>query len=160
MSASRLSFPGLVVVICALTACAPLTIFYKQGEEVSRMEHDLTDCRVSALNRVPVDRRQHYVPPIYDTRTICDGSGNCRSVHVLVSPGRWKTYDANEELRDDVVDQCMAEQGYAKVSLPRCDASTTRATEPVATHVLPPLTENSCVVPLQSGRWKIVTPST
>ncbi|WP_299842811.1 hypothetical protein [uncultured Roseovarius sp.] len=141
-----------------LTSCAPLQIFYKEGETVARMERDQTTCEVSALRQVPTDIRSRYIPPVYEPYQYCHGYGHCYWRHQLISPGRYERYDANEGLRSKVSDQCMADQGYARAKIKRCDTATTRATRLRATQVLPPLTAQSCAIRLKSGRWKIVTP--
>ena len=141
-----------------LASCAPLQIYYKEGETVARMDRDQTTCEVSALRQVPADIRSRYIPPVYDRYRICHANGYCRWHSRLISPGRFESYDANAPLRGKVADQCMADQGYVKARIKRCDASTTRATPMRATQILPPLTAKSCAIRFRSGRWQIVTP--
>lgn len=141
-----------------LCGCAPLSIYYKEGETVARMDRDETACEVTALRQVPPDLRSRYIPPTYSPYQVCNALGHCSWRQRLVSPGRWERYDANEGLRARVATQCMADKGYARTKIKRCDAETTRAVTIRATQVLPPLNEGSCAIRLKSGRWQIVTP--
>ena len=148
----------LITAAAVLSACAPLHIYYKQGQTVARMDRDETDCEITALRQVPPDIRTRYIPPTYTTYPVCIANGHCYWRKRLVSPGRYEKYDANISLRTKVTEQCMADKGYVKTSIKRCDAQTTRATPLRATQVLPPVTANSCAIRLKSGRWQIVTP--
>lgn len=141
-----------------LAACAPLQIYYKEGETVARMDRDQTRCETGALRQVPSDIRSRYIPPTYAPYQVCNAHGYCYWHQRLVSPGRYEKYDANEALRGKVSAQCMADQGYALARIKRCDTTTTRQTQIHATRVLPPLSDNSCAIRLKSGRWQIVTP--
>lgn len=141
-----------------LSSCAPLQIYYKQGESVARMERDQTTCEVSAAKQVPPDIRRRYIPPTYSHHKYCSGYGHCYWRKRLISPGRYEEYDASRSLRTKVTHQCMAGKGYAFTNIKRCDSATVQASVLRATQVLPPLTEESCAVRLKSGRWKIVTP--
>lgn len=147
-----------LVAILVLSGCAPLDIYYRAGVPLAQQDADLTACRIHALRNVPPDIRRRHIPPVYDIRTICDASGACQSHRVLISPGSFEDYDANEQLREAATRQCMAREGYQKLSIPRCDAATTDATPPMPTRVMPPLTADSCAIRLPSGEWQIVTP--
>jgi len=151
----RFAFAGLLL---QLAACAPLSLYYKEDVPVARLDSDLTACRVTARSQVPADMRSRYIPPVYSHRRICNASGSCTYLPILLSPGRYETYDANEGLRRDVVGTCMAGKGYAKVSIPPCDTATARSAPKQATRTLPRLTPQSCAVRFSSGRWRIVSP--
>lgn len=141
-----------------LGACAPLSIYYKEGADVAQSEINLTQCQVSALKEVPRDLRSRYIPARYAPYTHCNAAGYCSTHYRMISPPRTETYDASAKLRDKVVGQCMAMVGYRPVSLSACDAETTRKTALAATKTLPPLTPKSCAIRLKSGNWQIVTP--
>ncbi len=144
--------------LIAMTACAPLQTFYKEGETVARLDRTLTTCKVNALAQVPTDIRRRYVPPTYAPYRICRGHGHCYWHHRILSPGRYEEYDANLSLRRTVTGQCMADKGFMRASIPPCDAEVTRNTDLKATQVMPPLTAKSCAIRLKSGRYQIVTP--
>ena len=141
-----------------LSGCAPLSLYYKEGESVARMEQTQTACAVAARKDVPPDIRTRYIPPTYMPYQSCTANGQCHTHYRILTPGRVEQYDAAEALRGKVEGQCMAARGYARVSVPQCDAETTRATVLRATQTLPPLTRDSCAIRLKSGRWQIVTP--
>lgn len=141
-----------------LGACAPLNIYYKDGADVAQSEANLTRCQVSALAQVPRDMRTRYIPARYAPYSTCNAGGYCYRRHRMISPPRTETYDANVNLRDKVVGQCMAMAGYRPVSVPQCDAETTRTTPLAATQTLPTLTPKSCAIRLKSGNWQIITP--
>ena len=145
-----------LVAFTLLTACAPLQIFYKEGETVAKLSDDLTRCEVSALTQVPPDIRTRYIPPQYAPYQICNGT-SCTWHQRLISPGRFEQYDAHISLRNSVSDQCMVNRGYVKTKIKLCDTETIRATPIRATQVLPPITAKSCAIRIKSNRWQIVS---
>lgn len=148
----------LLLSILVLAGCAPLDIYYRAGAPVATQEADLTTCRIAALRDVPPDIRRRYIPPDYVLRSYCDADNTCHTRRILISPGRYEEYDANEDLRDSAVRLCMARRGYEKRRIPRCDAATTEAVPPAPTRILPPLGPDSCAIRLRSGEWQIVKP--
>ncbi|MGK7652972.1 hypothetical protein ACSQ76_11330 [Roseovarius sp. B08] len=150
--------PFLICVVLTLSGCLPTNVYYREGAPVSGVERDRTQCDVAALRQVPVRTLTRFIPPTYSYRPICNGAGKCRTVRVLLSPGRWESYDANEGLRARVARQCMADQGYQKVSLKPCPPEVVEATVITATRVQPPLTENSCAIRIKGGKYQIVNP--
>ncbi|WP_420555878.1 hypothetical protein [Roseovarius sp.] len=145
-------------VALLLAGCLPTTVYYKEGAPVSGVARDHTQCDVDALRQVPVRTLTRYIPPTYSYRQVCNGAGACRTVRVILSPGRWERYDANEGLRARVARQCMADQGYEKVSLKPCPPEVVEATVITATRVQPPLTEKSCAIRIKGGKYQIVNP--
>ena len=141
-----------------LAGCFPLSLYYKEGVEVSRIDSDLARCGVFALREVPRDIRRRYIPPVYDYRRYCNSLGQCTTRRVLIHPGRWESYDANEGLRSTVQTQCMADRGYAKVRVKACSPSVIEQTQITSTRVLPPLAPNSCAIRIKGGKYQIVTP--
>jgi hypothetical protein len=94
------------------------------------------------------------VPPVKK----CDGTGKCRIVRAgYFLPGEVITFDPNDGLRNRVEGQCMADKGYAPVSIPPCPDAVARATPSAATKRLPALTSKSCVIRNQNGTFQIVT---
>lgn len=150
--------PFLICLVLTLAGCLPTNVYYREGAPVSGVERDRTQCDVNALREVPVRTLTRYIPPTYSYRQICNGTGACRTIRVVVSPGRWERYDANEGLRARVAKQCMADQGYQKVSLKPCPPEVVEATVITATRVQPPLTENSCAIRIKGGKYQIVNP--
>ena len=57
-----------------------------------------------------------------------------------------------------VAKQCMADQGYEKVSLKPCPPEVVEATVITATRVQPPLTKDSCAIRIRGGKYQIVNP--
>ena len=142
-----------------LAACAPLTVYYKQGASVAAMERTLNKCKITALRKVPPRILTRYIPPTTAPYTRCDASGNCYTFQRVITPGRYEHYDANESLRFETERICMAGAGFEKVRIKECESAQVQAARPLsATRTFPPLTEASCAIRLKSGRWKIVTP--
>ncbi|MRU13836.1 hypothetical protein FDP25_00140 [Roseovarius sp. A21] len=149
----------LMTALTVLAACAPLTVYYKQGASVAAMEQTLNQCEVEALRKVPPRILTRYIPPTTAPYTHCDANGNCYTYYRTITPGRFERYDADEGLREKTARLCMAGAGFEKVSIKECDPDQIEAARPLsATQTFPPLTENSCAIRLKSGRWKIVTP--
>jgi len=135
-----------------------MALYYRPGVPVARMQADTTRCETRALREAPVATQIRQYPPTYVApRRVCDAQGNC-----WVRPGYWVegpiyTVDANAGLRARVTRLCMAEKGYTPVSLPLCPDQVRRATPPGVTTVLPPLTQDACVIRHRDGTWQIVT---
>ena len=147
----------LLTLPIVLGACVPLSIYYKPGASVSRLERDTTQCQVDALSKAPVASQIRQEPPTYvPERKICDAAGNC-----TIRPGFWKdgqiyTVDVNQGLRGRVEEQCMADRGYQPVSIPACPSSVSQAVPAAATRTLPQLSPSSCAIRNRDGSWQIV----
>ncbi len=151
---------ALLVLVLALAGCAgPLSLYYKPGASVARMQTDTTQCQVAALKDAPVASQVRQRPPIW-----IPGNRYCNANGCWVTPGYWVdggiyTVDVNAPLRNRVQDLCMAQKGYQPVRLPRCTPAVANAVQPGLTTVLPTLAADSCVIDRGGGRWQIVTPS-
>lgn len=149
----------LLILPALLTACGPLSLYYREGETVSQMQTETTRCQVLALEKAPVANQVRQSPPVYwPGRTYCDGRGRCWQ-----SPGWWQqgniyTVDVNQSLRNKVEAQCMTEKGYRPVSLPPCKQAVKSGTPAMATTRLPPLSTASCFVKFDDGSFQIITP--
>jgi hypothetical protein len=154
----RSALPALTIAALVLTACGPLGLYHKPGAPVSEMNRAMTNCEVSALNRVPVDQRISRDPIRIVPRRVCDSAGNnCTTFYDRVG-GEVRTWDANADLRGRVLNQCMADQGYNFINLPACSQAVRKAAPPRATTVLPLLAPNSCAIRNNDGTFQIVTP--
>ncbi|MCB1343544.1 MAG: hypothetical protein KDK24_21260 [Pseudooceanicola sp.] len=147
-----------LVSLLVLAACEPLSIYYRPGVTVAKLETDRTACEVSALRDVPVNKELRERPPILiPGETFCNAAGAC-----VTRPDRWVsggfyTIDTNRELRLRVTDQCMAKKGYQPVSIPRCEGAVAQSAPAGRTTVLPRLDTNSCAILNRDGTWQIVT---
>lgn len=144
----------------ALAACGPLTLYYRPGVSVTRMQTDTTRCEVSALKDAPVANKIRQRPPIY-----FPGAQYCTGAGCYYRPGYWVdggyyTVDVNRDLRNRVMDLCMAQKGYQPASVPRCSPAVVSAAPQAQTRTLPTLAENSCSILYDDGSWQIVTPQT
>jgi hypothetical protein len=142
-----------------LAGCLPLGLYYRAGVPVSRLNADQTNCEVRALRDAPVATQIRRTPSRFvPGRRICDATGAC-----VTRPGYWiegdyYTVDVNENLRERVLDMCMAEKGYRPVRIPPCSQAVVRAAPQGVTTTLPRLTEKSCVIRNKGGSWQIVNP--
>jgi hypothetical protein len=157
MSLPRPSATALALSALLLAACGPLGIYHKAGTSVALMNDTQTTCEVEALGKVPVDRRIEREPVRIVPRRVCDSKNNCTTVYDRVG-GEVRTYDANEDLRQRVLNQCMTAKGYTYVELPACSQSIKRAAPVGVTTVMPRLAPNSCAITNNNGTWQIVTP--
>jgi len=149
-------FLVLPLLAPVLSGCAPLPVYYREGAPVAQVARDEAACRAAALAEAPVEIRRRYIPPVYDYRTTCLPAG-CSTYRVLIAPRHYDSYDANEGRRATAARQCMADRGYARISLPACDPDQAAAAAE-AGDVQPPLTESSCVIRRETGAPRIVTP--
>jgi len=156
MTYARFYIMGLAAIL--LSGCLPLSVYYREGAEVSRIERDQTACDVQALSEVPKRILTRYIPPTYSYRQSCNAAGACKTVRILLSPGRYEQYDANEGLRARAAAQCMADKGYQKVSVKPCPGDVIEETVITSTRVQPRLTKDSCAIRIRGGKYQIVTP--
>lgn len=142
----------------ALAACAPLSIYYRPGVSVARMQTDQTNCQVSALAKAPVANQLRQRPPIYFPGCqICSGT-RCYTEPGYWVPGGYYEVDVNESLRGNVEVQCMGTKGYQPVSLPLCSPGIKSLVPPAQTQTLPTLGANACSIRYDDGSWQIVNP--
>lgn len=146
---------GPAALVLLLGACAPLSIYYKPGAEVTRLQTDTTACEVQALKDAPVATQIRQNPPVfYPGRVYCDGAGRCWRGEPYWLEGSIYTVDVNADLRRRVTDQCMAGKGYTPARVPLCPVGVT--VPPGRTDVLPPLSPNSCAIKNADGSFRIV----
>lgn len=151
-------FPMLVPLM-VLSSCGPLSLYYREGETVSRLQKETTQCQLSAVKEVPVANQIRQSPPTYwPGRTYCDGRGRCYQSPGWWQPGRVYTVDVNQGLRNTVEAQCMAEKGFRPVSLPPCKQNVKSVVPLARTTTLPPLNSASCFVKFDDGSFQIITP--
>jgi hypothetical protein len=152
----RLIIPVLSGLLI-LTCCAPLNTYYKPGASVPTLNKDTTACEVQALRDVPPSTLTRLKPPVYiPAGRTCNAAGQCVDVPGYYVPGGYETYDPNDGLRLRVERQCMADKGYAPVSIPACPDAVAKAAPLRATRTLPRLTETSCVIHNADGSFQIV----
>lgn len=150
----------LLLPVMALSACdSPLSLYYREGESVSRLQTETTQCQLQAVQDVPVATQVRQSPPTYwPGRTYCDGRGHCYRSAGWWQPGQVYTVDVNQGLRNEVEAQCMAQKGFRPISLPPCKQSVRSSAPNVPTTTLPPLTTQSCYVKLDNGAFQILNP--
>ena len=151
-------FVGLLSLsIFFLSACTPLTIYHRDGVAVSRMQSDLLDCQVGALEDAPVSSQLRRGPPRYiPSYRYCPHAGSCYRRGGYYYPGEVYSVDVNASLRSQLENRCMASQGYKRVELPNCPAGTKAPDGQVQSRTLPPLSENTCAIRGENGSWRIV----
>jgi hypothetical protein len=145
-------------LVFILSACAPLKTYYKPGATVSALNRDTTACEVKALHEVPQVFLIRRLPPRYiPGRRKCDAAGKCFERPGFYVDGGVESYDPNVGLRNRVERQCMADKGYAPVSIPLCPENVAKAAPAGVTTRLPNLRETSCVIRNSDGTFQIVT---
>ncbi|UWR36246.1 hypothetical protein K3762_10555 [Sulfitobacter sp. W074] len=155
--ASRSAF-ALTFVALMAAACAPLNTYYKPGATVAQVNRATTSCEVQALRDVPISTQIRREPPRYvPERRHCDANNNCTTRGGFYVPGELVTFDPNQDLRNRVEGQCMADKGFAPVSIPACPSNVARAAPARATTTLPALNPKSCVIRNSDGSFQIVT---
>ncbi|THH39206.1 hypothetical protein E4Z66_03990 [Aliishimia ponticola] len=141
-------------LLALLATCGPLTLYHKPGVSVARLQQDELTCETRALRDAPVANELRQDPPIFvPPRRVCGRHGHCRTHGGYWRPGNIYTVDVNAGLRRRIEAQCMASKGYRPAQIPLCPPGT-KVSGP--TNVLPPLTERSCAVRLETGGFAIV----
>lgn len=147
----------ILLATLLVSGCQPLSLYYRPGVTVAKMEDDRLTCRVAALKDAPVANQIRRDPSIYiPPRQYCNAAGACTIRGGYWEPGRIYEVDVNAQLRGQLADRCMARLGYTPVSLPACPQSVANAAPPSATTRLPALTPNSCAIRNDDGSFQIV----
>lgn len=109
-----------------LSACVatPYTTAWREGVTFAQLQRVETNCKVEAVNRVPAAIMTSTTPVYRSPSNIqCSTYGNYTSCHDYggqVFGGDVVTEDRNAPLREQVLSQCLAKQGFSVVSLPAC----------------------------------------
>lgn len=136
-----------------------MSVYYKDGGSVTRMQDDLLSCQVAALKDAPVASQIRRSAPVYvPSRQYCDG-GHCYQRGDYFADGQVYTVDVNARLRGDLEARCMREKSYSPVEIPDCPSHLGGAAAPIQTEVMPPLTPSSCVIRNRSGAWQVIEPA-
>jgi len=147
-----------IASVLAFAGCAPLNTYYKPGVSVTALDRQTLSCQTRALREVPSSTQvRRTAPRFVPGQRKCDAAGVCVTTPGYHVPGELVTFDPNDGLRKRVEQQCMADKGYAPVSIPPCPDAVARVTPARATTTLPRLTENSCVIRNSNGTFQIVT---
>ncbi|MDQ7070311.1 MAG: hypothetical protein Q9M48_06175 [Rhodobacterales bacterium] len=142
-----------------LASCASLSLYYKEGVPVNRMQSDEINCEVRALKDVPVQNEVEITPAVrVPPSETCDARGNCTVTPGYTIPAEIEVIDVNIGLRERVAKQCMLDQGYQRVTIPACSSSLSNSVPTAKTLTLPKLGSNSCVIRNRGGSWQILNP--
>ncbi|MGD9293628.1 MAG: hypothetical protein PVI41_01990 [Roseobacter sp.] len=148
------------ITLLGLAACTPVSLYYKPNVAVTRLNNDLLDCEVSALKDAPVASQIRRGPPRYiPGYHHCNSKGHCYRSGGYFVPGEAYSVDVNARLRHDLEKRCMGRKGYQLIELPRCSTGVSSADATAIAGQVPLLTENSCVVRENGGRWQIIDPA-
>ena len=145
----------LFFIAVTLSACVSDTsVYYAEGVAVSTREADEVRCEARAYEQYPIRNETRYTPRVFVLpEEVCDSAGNCVLTPGFFEGGDPYTVDINERPRRVAGEACMADQGYARITLPRCENGTIVFPSPT----MPRLTETSCVRRNSLGD-EIVTP--
>jgi len=148
---------SVLIAVMTLSACQPLSIYYREGVSTAKANDDQLSCQVNALKDAPVATQIRREPDYFvPRRQYCNSAGQCTYRGGYWVPGRTYTVDANASLRGQLLDRCMAQRGYAPVSIPQCPQSVADAAPVAATRTLPRLTPDSCAIKNPDGTFQIV----
>jgi len=148
---------GVAALALALLSACSTTINYRPGASTETVRKDELTCEREAYAEAPVRIVRDYVPgQLVRGAPICSAPGQCRPGPVYREPGRWISYDANEDRRSVVVRQCLAARGYQRVTLPNCSDTVRAAVPPAVTITQPALRKGACVIRRGDDRYQIV----
>lgn len=138
--------------LALLISCTERSMWYQEGASLTMRDRDLLACEVQATRDAPVATQltqgpQRFIPATSRCRMEYLNGFPHREVCVT-QPARWEageitSVDVNESLRKRVYAQCLADKGYTRISLPKCETAPAQ----VSTR-LPKLTSQSCAVDL------------
>ncbi|MEO0343747.1 MAG: hypothetical protein AAF198_09955 [Pseudomonadota bacterium] len=138
------SFLFLTLVI--LTGCGTRVFFYQDGQEQDVLASDLASCEAKALKEAPV----YLIEDDFEVGAISLKPGK----RIFV-PSTHITRDVNLGRRARLERQCMADNGYIRLELKRCEAPDAINIE--EQDVLPPAERVLCYVTDTTRRPFFVT---
>ncbi|WP_390914585.1 hypothetical protein [Pseudosulfitobacter sp. SM2401] len=149
----RICFLVLPLVV---SACLPLTTYYRAGVSPARLQSDITSCEVRALRDAPVRLQTQVSPPVWVApRQICNAANVCTTQPGYYRPGHVYQVDVNKALRGRVETQCMSDKGYAPAKIQPCKNGA--ATVPASGAAkLPTLTDRSCFLRNSDGTLRVL----
>ncbi len=104
-----------------LGGCLPTTLYHKAGTPVHDARADEIACKRIALAQAPVEREHEIIPgPLLRGPLVCDDQNNCYREPPWRAPPEIIVRDVNEDLRNLIARQCMADRGYDRITLPAC----------------------------------------
>ncbi len=138
-------FSLTLLVSLALAGCVSTQpVYYAEGVTLSTRAADLAQCQASAHQQFPVQMVTRFTPRVYvPPRQVCNSAGACHIRPGYFDGGDPYQVDLNRAGRAQAQQSCMATRGYARISLPSCEAGT--AVRPSAT--MPPLQNGTCIMP-------------
>ena len=155
---------GLAVLVGAgilVAACGPVDVYHRAGAPAPLQEADLVQCETVGVNEVPTNTQVRTTPIVVTpTRTTCvekNGKQECTTTGGDVTGGETESFDANEGLRERVVNQCMISKGYRKYTLDECTSRQLKG-KTLSLNALSPVTQNTCVTKASGGGWIFVNP--
>lgn len=139
-----------ILFVGACVATGPVAVVYKPGSTGEQRSAALLDCETQALAKVPRAIATG-VTPTYTTpsNVQCYGSGayvSCQQYGGQTYGGNVYNYDANQDLRDRVSLQCLAQKGFQIISLPTCDAEQSKRAVSSVGRKQPTFDKIECVV--------------
>ncbi|HAV08767.1 MAG TPA: hypothetical protein DEF12_15055 [Rhodobacteraceae bacterium] len=143
------ALPALCFAVL-MSACAPVSMWYRVGETVSTRDQVETRCDVTALRDAPRALETRLTPLRFVPLKTCDAAGVCVVRYEMIG-GEAYSVDINADLRGRVMAQCMNAAGYTPVSIPACPPATARNAPEGATTTLPRLTPKSCAISRPTG---------
>lgn len=142
----------------ALAGCGPMDLYYKPGASVAGIERASLDCMLEAERQVPVRNVTRVIPGRWiPGRRVCRAPDQCYDLPGRMTPPRVITEDINIGLRDRAAALCMADRGYARISLPACPPEVEKRVTPAVTITMPKrLSKNACVIRRPNGAFQVV----
>jgi hypothetical protein len=141
------------IAVCFVGACVatgPVPVVYKPGSTGSQRLVALTNCETEALARVPRAMATEMTPRYTTPSNVqCYDYGytvSCQQYGGQTFGGDVYSYDANQELRDRVTAQCLAQKGYQVIELPQCSSEQAKRAISSANTKQPTSDQIECVV--------------
>lgn len=121
-SATLLTAAGIVLAGCVSSGA--LNVIYKEGSSRTQRTTAVDDCRIEALGKVPQRLTTDYSPEYSKPGSMqCSTIGTttkCNRVGAVSIPGKVSAYDANQKMRDRVINRCLIAKGFGIIQVPQC----------------------------------------
>ena len=149
-----------LMVLCAglVAGCGEQTnpnyLYNKRPVTFTKKAKDMLDCEVKAAQSIP-SRTQAYTTPSFTTPVSCYGY-TCYGGQTI--GGNTVMYDANNDLRDRVYNQCMEDKGYLRTSypIPECKAKQIPEGHLRSNTIIRAPEPGACVVTSVAGKASVV----
>jgi hypothetical protein len=159
MNLSRYLFSLTTTLI--LSGCNTVDLWYRAGVPPEKPGIDLANCQIYGTRNIPVNMVTKQTPIKYiPGETVCSikkDTVTCTESGGYTTGGKLYTEDINNDARNKFIIQCMQQNAYEYIRLPKCSKAKIPSELP-SYETLPLLNSDACLIPVNNDRYLVFNP--